>query len=115
MKQSFLIAFAFTFMVLVGLGSATSFDAQLSDDSVSSCPCTPNSIKVDVENLYRDADTIYMSLELPAGWSGFVQPDVMLGSGDSETIPVYVTPTPCDIEPQSYDIILDIESEHCEE
>ena len=110
MKKSFFITFAFSFAILMGLGAASSFDIQLSSDSISSCPCTPNTVKVDVQNLYRDADTIKFSLELPEGWSGFVQPDVMLGSGDSETIPVYITPTPCGIEPGKYTATLAAES-----
>jgi uncharacterized membrane protein len=110
MKQSLLLAFALTFMVLVGLGSASSFDIQLSDQSVSSCPGTANTIKVGIENMYRDADTIYLSLELPAGWSGFVQPDVTLGSGDSETIPVYITPTPCNAGAGTFTATLNAES-----
>lgn len=110
MKQSLLLAFALTFMVLVGLGSASSFDVTLSDRSVSSCPGTANTIKADIENMYRDADTIYLSLELPAGWSGFVQPDVTLGSGDSETIPVYITPTPCSTGAGTFTATLNAES-----
>jgi len=102
MKQSLLVSFALTFMVLVGLGSASSFNIQLSAPSVSSCPCTANTIKADIENLYRDADTFYLSLELPDEWSGFVQPDIMLGSGESETVPIYITPSPCGIDPQTY-------------
>jgi uncharacterized membrane protein len=97
-------------MVLMGLGSASSFDVQLSTDSISSCPCTANTIKVEVENLYRDADTIELSLELPTGWSGFVQPDISLASGESDTVPVYITPTPCDIEPSIYNAVLNVES-----
>jgi len=110
MKQSFVVSFALAFIVLMGLGSASSFGIQLSADSVSSCPGTANTIKASVDNLYRSADTIYMSLELPAGWSGFVQPDVMLGSGESETIPVYVTPTPCSAGPGTHTVVLNAES-----
>ena len=109
MKKLSLMFALITFAILAGTGAAASFDMQLSTDSVSSCPCTPNEVKVDVTNLYRDVDTIEFSLELPDGWSGFVQPDVMLGSGDSETIPVYITPS-CDPESKTYTATLKAES-----
>lgn len=109
MKKLFALSFALALAVLVSNGSASSFDVQLQTSEISSCPCTPNAVRADVQNLYKSADTIRLSLDLPSGWSGFVQPDVTLGSGDSESIPAYITP-PCCSEPGEYSIPLNARS-----
>jgi hypothetical protein len=98
--------------VLVAPATASSFDVRVRDSSVSSCPCTANTVKVDIENMYKSADTFYLSLDLPSGWDSsqaFVQPDLMLSSGDSETIPVYIT-MPCMKDPGLFRVVLNVES-----
>jgi len=109
MKKLSVVSLLLTFAIMVGMGAASSFDIQLSTDAVSSCPCTANIIKVDVQNMYQSADTIEFELDLPADWSGFVQPDIMLGSGDSETITVYITPAK-ESDSGSYPVVLYVES-----
>ena len=98
MKKLFAISMMLSFALLVGSAAASSFDFSLSADYVSSCPCTPNEVKIDVQNLYQKADTISLELDLPDGWGrnqGFVEPEIMLGSGESGTVTLYITP-PCD-------------------
>ncbi|RLI96360.1 MAG: hypothetical protein DRO99_04565 [Candidatus Aenigmatarchaeota archaeon] len=107
-----LLSLMLAFAVIMSPAYASSFDVSLYDNSLSSCPCSAIEVRADVDNMYKSADTIKLWLELPSGWTGsqaFVQKDVMLGSGESETIPVYITP-PCNSGEGTYDVILHAKS-----
>ena len=98
MKITLVITILLVIGVCAGSASATTFSMEAVEDYASSCPCTAIEFRVEFTNLYQKADTFRLSLDLPIGWStnqAFVQPDIMLDTGESETIPVYVTP-PCD-------------------
>ena len=77
------------------------------------CPCdivSSSEVTVKVMNYGSETDTYYMSMELPAGWSGFIEPELTLASGETATVnPVWITPS-CLIEPGKYTITVVAES-----
>lgn len=71
------------------------------------CSCstlTADDIQAFVKNPGTYTDTYSLSLELPANFSGFIQPDITLESGEKAKIEtLYITPS-CLAEPKNYTI-----------
>ncbi len=77
------------------------------------CPCdiiSGSEITVEVKNFGTKSDTFYITMEIPQGWSGFVEPEVTLSSGEEVTLnPSWVTP-PCGTLPGTYTLSFYAES-----
>ena len=78
------------------------------------CPCdilSSDEIHATLTNNGDAADTYRLSLSLPQAWSGFIVPQITLGSGESADIdPVWLTPS-CGLAPGKYTITVAARSE----
>ncbi len=84
----------------------TDFSFTLSYDKVSGCPGYAIPIDAVITNNDDVTHTYFLSLEMPQGWetpdNGFIQPDITLASGESQTITFWVNPPP--VEPGKYTV-----------
>lgn len=101
-----------------GLVSAESFnlDVELFQD-VSTCPTIMNDapplnkddVPIYIQNFYEFPDTFQLSLELPAGWQGFVEPNFIVDSNEKKLIdPLWITVP--DTEPGVYQVSIKAKS-----
>jgi uncharacterized membrane protein len=71
------------------------------------CPCrivSSSEITVKLTNFGTKSDTFFLSVTVPEGWSGFIEPQVTLASGETVTIdPSWVSP-PCGTLPGRYTV-----------
>ncbi len=72
----------------------------------STCPepITALDIYVYVTNLGDSADTFEMSLEMPNGWNGQIQSDIMLDSGERDNLDLFLINIPNDADPGVYEV-----------
>ncbi len=105
MKQKLNILIGIVSLALLSVFSipvyALSFDMQVETfQEISTCPTimqdTPpldyNDIPIFITNFYDYPDTYALSLELPEGWSGFVDPDFFVNPGETLQVqPLWIT------------------------
>lgn len=117
MKQKFQIGFGIVslviFMTIISVTvSALSFDMELKlFQNISTCPTilqdTPplskDDIPVYITNFYEYPDTFHLSLNLPQGWSGFVDPDFFVDTNERKQVdPLWITVP--DVDPGIYQV-----------
>jgi uncharacterized membrane protein len=104
-KKIFIGFVIISLSLIISNVSAANIDAYLSKTSSSVCPCsTVSDISLVIANHGTFTDTYDFSLELPGGWSGFIQPHVTLSPGEATEIKtLYVTPT-CYVESGKYTV-----------
>jgi uncharacterized membrane protein len=117
MKQKFhliwgIVPIAILLSLMPVIASAASFDMELKlFQNLSTCPTilqdTPplskDDIPVYITNLYEYPDTFQLSLKLPSGWSGFVDPDFFVDANQRKQVdPLWITVP--DTEPGFYPV-----------
>ncbi len=85
-----LVAFA-SFAGAASAYSNTGMD--VSPATVSRCPGDTETLELALSNNDDATHTYELMLELPQGWSGFIQPAVTLASGESDNIMFWITPS----------------------
>jgi len=93
---------------------AAPFDVQLkAAQEISTCPTITedapplnmDDIPVFIANYNQYPDTFMLTLELPAGWQGFVDPDFIVDAGKTKQLdPIWITVP--DVTPGVYDVAL---------
>ena len=101
-----------------GLASAASFDLKVELlQEVSTCPTitadapplNKDDVPVYIQNFYEFADTFKLSLELPSGWQGFVEPNFIVASNQKKLIdPMWITVP--DVAPGVYKVTIKAKS-----
>lgn len=95
-----LLFVAVFFAVLASLaGSASAYSnigMSLSKEKISRCPASTETLDLTLTNNDDVTHTYSLSLEMPQGWgipdNGFIQPDMLLASGQSEKISFWINP-----------------------
>jgi uncharacterized membrane protein len=101
-----------------GAVRAASFDVEVKlFQGITTCPTimdespplNKDDIPIFINNFYENPDVFHLSLELPAGWQGFVKPDLIVDAGAKKQIdPIWITVP--DVEPGTYEVALKAKS-----
>ncbi|HDD46453.1 MAG TPA: hypothetical protein ENG42_03175 [Candidatus Aenigmarchaeota archaeon] len=102
MKYAIIAACIVVLILAPGAFAYSNLEMVITPSYVSVCPCSAASnINLMLTNLDDETDTYKLRLGLPSGWSGFIEPEVTLASGESRSVSIYVTPD-CVSEPAVY-------------
>lgn len=97
----FMVLFSLVFALFAPNASAY-YDTglALSSEKVSGCPGNAIPVVLTITNADDVTHTYFLSLEMPEGWespdNGFIQPDITLSSGETDSLTFFVNPPAVD-------------------
>ncbi|MCD6591181.1 MAG: hypothetical protein J7K72_04385, partial [Candidatus Aenigmarchaeota archaeon] len=91
-----IVAFALILVFSQNTLAYTDFSVTLSQNTISGCPGYTIPVDVVITNNDDETHTYFLSLKMPDGWAvpdnAFIQPDITLASGETQTIRFFVNP-----------------------